>query len=270
MALSNGILAVPGLESTTPEFRAKFREMADRNGWDVDAIAAVISNESLFKPSIQNPLQGQTASGLIQFTEQTALSLGVPGGAAGIRKLSAVEQLPWVEKYYRRTLPPLPPGRELRPVDYYLAVFRPAFVGKSENTIIARADDPKTFNGGKDNIYTLNAGLDVTKDGVIQVLDLARKVDAIMARAKGARLDATGPLVLRPGAPPSLPASSLPVLQSGSHGSAVRLWQRFIRVADDGSFGPITYAATRAWQAAHNITPSGVVGEESWNWVCFR
>lgn len=264
MAIASGILAVPGLANTTAEFRAKLWEMANRNNWDVDAIAAVISNESRFQASIQNPLPGQTASGLIQFTEKTAQSLGIPGGATGVRKLSAVEQLPWVEKYYRSTLPK---SIVLRPVDYYLAVFMPAYVGKPSAAIIARATDPKNDRG--QNVYSLNAGLDVDKDGTLTVSDLARKVINALAAAKGARLDADPPL--SPDQPAAEASScSLPVLQLGSRGQAVALWQRFIRVSADGSFGPVTYSATRAWQAAHGISPSGIVSDESWNWVCLR
>ncbi len=110
------ILAVPGLEGTTPAFRLALWRMAERNGWDVDAIAAVISLESGFRPDAKNPKA--TASGLIQMIDATARSVGVPDGAEGLRRMSAEEQLPFVETFYKRAF-----GRSLtpRPVDYYLA-----------------------------------------------------------------------------------------------------------------------------------------------------
>lgn len=193
MSSVEGILAVPGLAETSAEFRAELRAMAERHGWDVDAIAAVMSIESRFQAGIQNPLPGQTASGLIQFTDRTARDLGVPDGAAGIRRMSAVEQLPWVEKYFVRTLG----GSKGRPVDYYLAVFQPGLVGAELSRVIASESDARTYNNGQDNVYSLNRGLDTNQNGIITVEDLAVKVANVQARAKGLRIGSS-PSALTP------------------------------------------------------------------------
>jgi hypothetical protein len=64
-----------------------------------------------------------------------------------------------------------------------------------------------------------------------------------------------------------------PVIQQGSVGISVVEWQNILRqdvdsskytAPADGTFGPITDAATKLWQAAHGITPDGVVGAATW------
>jgi hypothetical protein len=64
-----------------------------------------------------------------------------------------------------------------------------------------------------------------------------------------------------------------PVIQQGSVGISVVEWQNILRqdvntskytAPADGTFGPITDAATKLWQAAHGITPDGVVGTATW------
>lgn len=54
------------------------------------------------------------------------------------------------------------------------------------------------------------------------------------------------------------------MIQQGSIGANVRVWQAIIGVATDGVFGPTTDAATKAWQAAHGLVADGVVGPKSW------
>jgi hypothetical protein len=64
-----------------------------------------------------------------------------------------------------------------------------------------------------------------------------------------------------------------PVIQQGSVGISVVEWQNILRqdvdtskytAPADGTFGPITDAATKLWQSAHGITPDGVVGAATW------
>lgn len=181
---SRSILAVRGLDTTSQDFRARFWEMAARNGWDVDAIAAVISIESGFKHSAKSPVA--TASGLIQMIDSTAKSLGIAGGAAAVRSMSAVEQLPWIEKYYRNRFG----TRRPRPVDFYLAGWGTG-IGQPDSYVLAREDAELTFNGGTHNLYTLNSGLDSDGDGVITVGDLRALIERVQRNAGGRRLDAT-------------------------------------------------------------------------------
>lgn len=218
------ILAVPGLANTTPEFRAALWQMCAANSWDVDSLSAVISAESGFNAAAKNP--SGSASGLIQMIDVTARKLGVPNGAAGFRTLSAIEQLPYVEKFYKLQFGKRPPST-LRPVDYYLAVWGNG-IGQPMSWVCADEAEPRTFNNGTHNRYTLNAGLDVNHDGRIQVSDLAEHVERQKARAQGKRLEvddrplASARVVPRPSSSSSLRplsldllCSSLPALQAG-------------------------------------------------------
>jgi N-acetyl-anhydromuramyl-L-alanine amidase AmpD len=76
--------------------------------------------------------------------------------------------------------------------------------------------------------------------------------------------DEVEPAVWEPGLPPTARLSCAVTLRRGSRGEAVKLWQRFIRVAADGVFGPLTEAATRAWQAARPpLQADGIVGPKT-------
>lgn len=56
----------------------------------------------------------------------------------------------------------------------------------------------------------------------------------------------------------------MPRLQRGSKGQAVKVWQIIVGANVDGSFGPATEAATKAWQKAHGLVDDGIVGRASW------
>lgn len=64
--------------------------------------------------------------------------------------------------------------------------------------------------------------------------------------------------------PVYVPAPLLPVLRRGHRGSAVELWQRLVNAEPDSSFGPLTEAATRTFQAKHQLAATGVVDAETW------
>jgi hypothetical protein len=168
------ILDVPGLASTSPAFRAALWRMAADHSWDVDAIATLISFESGFKPDAKNP--GSSASGLIQFLDSTARDLGVPGGAAQIRMMTALEQLPYVAKYFERARA----NEQWRAVDYYLAVWAGGHMGKPSDFVLARPGEPS---------YDLNRGLDRNKDGEIRVSDLESLMAGVASQAGGRRLE---------------------------------------------------------------------------------
>lgn len=54
-------------------------------------------------------------------------------------------------------------------------------------------------------------------------------------------------------------------IKNGSSGDDVKHWQTIIGVKADGSFGPATDAATKAWQVKHKLAPDGVVGPATWS-----
>ena len=58
---------------------------------------------------------------------------------------------------------------------------------------------------------------------------------------------------------------SMQMIKRGSKGKSVKIWQIILgNVTVDGDFGPATEAATRKWQAAHNLNSDGVVGPLTW------
>ena len=65
--------------------------------------------------------------------------------------------------------------------------------------------------------------------------------------------------------PPKTPPGMHATIRQGSTGADVAYWQGIIGVPQDGKFGPATKAATVAWQAAHKLTPDGVVGPNTWS-----
>ena len=55
------------------------------------------------------------------------------------------------------------------------------------------------------------------------------------------------------------------ILKIGSTGANVQIVQRFLKIADDGIFGPATQTAVKAWQKANGLLDDGIVGPLTWN-----
>lgn len=62
-------------------------------------------------------------------------------------------------------------------------------------------------------------------------------------------------------APPAPPPQGITV---GSKGPEVARWQGIVKVDTDGDFQAVTFNATKAWQLAHGLPVTGVVGQDSW------
>lgn len=73
------------------------------------------------------------------------------------------------------------------------------------------------------------------------------------------------PATDRPGPPAVMRGPGARVLRFGSKGTDVSFLQRFLGVADDGSFGPKTEAAVKRYQAMKKLTADGVVGPKTWH-----
>lgn len=173
--MTTPVLDVRGFDGTgrsfsfsgTPEdFQRELVRMATRLGLDPSPIAAVMSIESAFKPNARNP--HTRATGLIQFMPATAIGLGTT--IDELAQISALQQLPFVEKYFRPLVP-----RIKTPGDYYMAVFMPAHVGEPGETELFR----KGTKG-----YEQNAVLDRDGDGVIRIADVTRTIEARLADAR--------------------------------------------------------------------------------------
>jgi hypothetical protein len=151
-----------------PIFWIDLQAIAKRLETEPAWLLNVMASESLFNPAARNGLPGQTATGLLQFIEDTARGLGTTTEA--IRRMSPVEQLRLVEKY----LSPFR-GRLNNLADVYSAVFR-GFISEGGD---ASAVAPLNNSNKERRIYSLNRWLDFNCDGKITKGELALAAFAI-------------------------------------------------------------------------------------------
>lgn len=198
---TTSVLAVPGIGKVDQTFLRTLAAIADAHGWNIDGIAGVISHESGFNPSAHNPQPGQTATGLIQFTESTARSLGT--STAALHGMTAIQQLPYVTSFFARTLHPIPQD----PSDYILATYgRGDLIGQPDATVIDRADSDDPAEAQR---YRVNSALDRTGKGYITVGDLRSSLRSTLASASGRRVLIMPEAVTAPSAPTT---SVLPIV----------------------------------------------------------
>ena len=269
------ILAVPGLASQTLSFIYNLAALAEKHGWSADGIAAVISHESRFNPAAKNPIG--SATGLIQFIESTARMLGTT--TAALARMTAEEQLPYVEAYFSRTLG----GRKPMNADEYLlpTYGRPDAIGKPDDFVLDRKDSPDPAEARR---YHDNAGLDADHKGAITAGDIRKSLRSVIYAAKGQAIlvpkdppgaDSPPPPVDSPPSPFSQPewlrgrfavegSGSVCILRAGSIGPLVGVWQKALGVHITGVFDSTTSAATRVLQSRAGIAADGVVGSDTW------
>jgi hypothetical protein len=140
-------LEAEALQKHGPEFVAKVKEMSTRLGIKPEWLLAVMKNESGMSTTARNPNGG--ATGLIQFMPATARGLGTTTEA--LSKMSATEQLKYVEKYFQPFAGKIKSGSDL-----YMATFWPAGVGK-----------PDSYNIGGAEVARVNKIFDLDKNGQI-------------------------------------------------------------------------------------------------------
>ena len=164
------LLRVRGIEKTSAPFRRELIRMSDRLEANPGYLAAVMSFETAgsFDPA-QPHLGGGSARGLIQFMPFVARKLGTT--SAELEQMTGVEQLAFVEEYYRRVA-----GGRLNTIsDHYLAVFAPIGVGKPASAVMYRAPTKE---------YKMNKPLDKNGDGTITVGEAAAPVIGIVRAAE--------------------------------------------------------------------------------------
>lgn len=152
-------------KKVSDKFRQRVIEIAESLGTDPNFLMACMAFESgeSFSPSVKNAA-GSGATGLIQFMPSTAQALGTTTAKLGA--MSAVQQLDYVEKYFK------PSKGKLKSLeDVYMAILWPAAVGKPMSYVLFSKSDtahPKR--------YIQNAGLDFNRDGIVTKAEAAAKV----------------------------------------------------------------------------------------------
>lgn len=145
-----------------PAFLNKVKEIAKRLNCNYRDLLGVMNSESGINAKAKNP--NGSATGLIQFIESTARSLGT--STAELANMSPVEQLDYVEKYLQRAKSSagLSSNDKLSGGQLYALIFLPARAGR----------DVLTSSG--ENYYNANRGLDTNKDGQITRAELDQRI----------------------------------------------------------------------------------------------
>ena len=151
----------------SPEFRARVYRLCDNLGWSENHAAwlmACMAFESgrTFSPSVRNP--SSSATGLIQFMAATARGLGTT--TAALARMSAVEQLGYVERYFRPYA-----GRIRSLEDMYMAILWPRGIGQVLEYVLWKTGT---------RTYAVNRGLDANRDGKVTKREAAAKVRAML------------------------------------------------------------------------------------------
>jgi hypothetical protein len=156
------------VDLTSSAFRTKLVKIASRLGLDPSALATIMMFETAttMSPSIQNPYT--KATGLIQFMPPTATNMGT--SVDKLKAMSAVDQLDWVEKYFKPWA-----GRLHTPQDHYLAVFLPSLMGTALSHVVASA-------GSK--LYDQNSGFDGSKKGYYTTGDIVYPITSAYSAAQ--------------------------------------------------------------------------------------
>lgn len=144
----------------TREFRAKVREIAQRQNLDPNWYMCIMAFETdkTFSPAKANP--ASSATGLIQFIPRTARGMGTT--TRELANMSAIQQLDYVEEYFKPYI-----GRIRSLADMYMAVLWPKAVSEANSFVLWTSPSIE---------YNQNAGLDRNHDGTITKDEAASRV----------------------------------------------------------------------------------------------
>lgn len=151
-------------------FREKVCEISAILRVDPDWIMSSIAFESgrTFAADVRNAA-GSGAVGLIQFMPSTAAALGT--SVEALAAMDPVFQLRYVMMYFKPYA-----GRMQNLGDVYSAIIWPGAIGKPDDFVLFRKDDPN-----HPALYLQNRGLDINRDGIITRAEIYAKVADMMA-----------------------------------------------------------------------------------------
>jgi hypothetical protein len=156
-------------EYVTPEFEAKVIEICKKLQMNPDDLMAIMAFESDgIDPTAVNPISG--ATGLIQFMPSTARGLGTSTEA--LAKMSAIEQLDYVYKYFEPYT-----GKIHNISDAYMVVFMPVAVGEDDDFVLGiEGSNQKLAGLNMGKVYEQNRVLDSGDNHKITKGDAAQLV----------------------------------------------------------------------------------------------
>lgn len=164
-------------------FWGRLDEIAAKLKADPLDLLNVMLSESGVNPAAHN--KGGDASGLIQFMPATLRGLGWTSGHEEFRKLSAVDQLEWVLKYFT---PYVKYGLDSA-ARIYLFTFLPALgadpTSRQDGYILCGSQGPFA------RFYRDNAVLDTDKNLYITVGDLRKRLERLRTSGTWAQLMAS-------------------------------------------------------------------------------
>lgn len=130
----------------------------------INALMQTIAVESSFFLDAKNPYS--EASGLIQFTKQTATKLGTD--VAAIRKMTLDEQMELIKKYLEGL------GSKSKQIkdreDMYMAVFAPSGIGKSDDFVLYSKDKSGLEYTQNKKAYDLDNNGEITRGEALSAI----------------------------------------------------------------------------------------------------
>lgn len=136
-------------DASSDAFDAKITKVANNLGINKSDLLRIMHFETAgtMSPSQRAGNKSNAAVGLIQFTNRTAAGLGT--STAALSKMTAVEQLDYVEKYYKQV--GLQPGTGF--VDLYMLTYMPGVVTTNKPDDFVLGIDPasKRWSGANKN-----------------------------------------------------------------------------------------------------------------------
>lgn len=160
-------------KAVKPEFMKAVVAGCVARNWPAEAPDWLMScmyfeSAGTYSPSIQNKA-GAKYFGLIQFGDAAATDLKTT--VAELVKLSQLEQLEWVFKYFDLWVKR---GKKITQLeDFYLAIFYPAVIGKKADE---KLFDKDSTNRLEAKSYLQNNGFDRNKDGTITVGEICSTI----------------------------------------------------------------------------------------------
>jgi len=145
----------------SPEFNDKLNKIGQKLGVDPKDLMRIMQFETGGKmsPSTNNGISD--AVGLIQFMPQTARDLGTT--TEKLAKMSAVEQLDYVYKFYDINKKRLGITSGLDLGDLYMLTFMPAAVNKPDDFVLGDANGGKVFELDKAKVWQQNPAFGKSK-----------------------------------------------------------------------------------------------------------